>query len=188
MLSWVQLFVTLLTVACQAPLSVEYSRQEYWSGLLCPPPGNLPDPGVEPTSFASPALAAGFFFFFYHSAAWEVRDCGWESNAHPTVPLRRIPEFGQCNWVRPIWPFLTEFPVWWHWRPSMVLRAVSGASVGFGHPRRIDLFLFLFWSTGRWGARSGQRTCRQVGGGGSCVFQEAFGHRVAELFPLPSSQ
>ena len=99
MLSWVQLFATLWTVACQAPLSVEYSRQEYWSGLLCPPPGNLPDPGIEPTSLASPALADGFFFFFffYHRAAWEVRDCGWESNAHPTVPLRRIPEFSQCN-------------------------------------------------------------------------------------------
>ena len=65
MLSWVQLFATLWTVACQAPLSVEYSRHEYWSGLLCPPPGNLPDPGIEPTSLASPALADGFFFFFF---------------------------------------------------------------------------------------------------------------------------
>ena len=46
------------TVACQAPLSMEFSRQEYWSGLPFPPPGDLPDPGVEPTS---PALAGGFF-------------------------------------------------------------------------------------------------------------------------------
>ena len=38
------------TVACQAPLYMGFSRQEYWSGLLCPPPGDLPDPGVEPTS------------------------------------------------------------------------------------------------------------------------------------------
>ena len=42
-------FVTLWTVAVQAPLSKGFSRQE-WSGLLCPPPGNLPDPGTEPTS------------------------------------------------------------------------------------------------------------------------------------------
>ena len=54
-------FVTLWTVACQAPLSVEYSRQEYWSGLPFPSPGNPPYPGIEPTSPASPALAGRFF-------------------------------------------------------------------------------------------------------------------------------
>ena len=46
----VQLFATLWTVACQAPLSMGFSRQEYWSGLPCPPPGDLPDPGIEPGS------------------------------------------------------------------------------------------------------------------------------------------
>ena len=59
--SHVQLFVTPWTVAHQAPLSVGFARQEYWSGLLCPPPGDLPDPGTEPTSFMSPALAGRFF-------------------------------------------------------------------------------------------------------------------------------
>ena len=49
------------TEAHQAPLSMGFSRQEYRSGLPCPPPGDLPDPGVEPTSPASPALAGGFF-------------------------------------------------------------------------------------------------------------------------------
>ena len=43
-----QLFVTLWTVAHQAPLSMGFSRQEYWNGLPCPPPGDLPDPGIEP--------------------------------------------------------------------------------------------------------------------------------------------
>ena len=47
-----------LHVACQAPASMGISKQEYWSGLLLPPPGDLPDPGIEPTS---PALAGGFF-------------------------------------------------------------------------------------------------------------------------------
>ena len=47
--SHVQLFVTLWTIACQAPLSMGFSRQEYKSGLLCSPPGDLPDPGTEPT-------------------------------------------------------------------------------------------------------------------------------------------
>ena len=47
------------TVAPQAPLPVEFSRQEYWSGLPCPVPEALPDPGVEPTSLTSPSLAGG---------------------------------------------------------------------------------------------------------------------------------
>ena len=49
------------TVACQAPLSMGFPRQEYWSGLPFPSSGNLPDPGIEPMSTASPALAGGFF-------------------------------------------------------------------------------------------------------------------------------
>ena len=48
----------LWTIACQAPLFMEFSRQEYWNGLPCPNPGDLPNPGIEPTS---PALAGGFF-------------------------------------------------------------------------------------------------------------------------------
>ena len=59
--SHVQLFVTLLAVACQAPLFMEFSRQESMSGLPCPPPGYLPDPGIEPTSLQSPALAGVSF-------------------------------------------------------------------------------------------------------------------------------
>ena len=48
--SRVQLFETLWTVARQAPLSTGFSRQEYWSGLTCPPPGDLPNPGIKPRS------------------------------------------------------------------------------------------------------------------------------------------
>ena len=54
-LSCVRLFVTPWTAAHQALLSMGFSRQEYWSGLLCPPPGDLPNPGIEPWS---PALQA----------------------------------------------------------------------------------------------------------------------------------
>ena len=60
-LSHVCLFVTPWTVALQAPLSMGVSRQEYWSGLPCPPPADLPDPGIELMSFTSPALAGSFF-------------------------------------------------------------------------------------------------------------------------------
>ena len=55
--------MTSWTVAHQAPLSMGFSRQEYWSGA-CPPPGDLPDPGIEHLSLMPPALAGGFFFFF----------------------------------------------------------------------------------------------------------------------------
>ena len=56
MLSQVQLFMTPWTVACQVPLSMGFPRQEYW--LSFPSPGDLPNPGIEPTSPVSPALQA----------------------------------------------------------------------------------------------------------------------------------
>ena len=59
--SHVWLFVTPWTIAHQTPLSLGFSRQEYWSGLPCPPPGDLPDPEMEPESLKSPALAGEFF-------------------------------------------------------------------------------------------------------------------------------
>ena len=58
MLRHVQLFASPGTVAHQAPMSMGFSRQEYWSGLPFPSPGDLPDPGIKP---GSPALAGGFF-------------------------------------------------------------------------------------------------------------------------------
>ena len=67
--SRVRLFTTLRTIAHQAPLSLGFSRQEYWSGLPCPPPENLPDPGIEATSLMSPELSGGFFAT---SAIWEA--------------------------------------------------------------------------------------------------------------------
>ena len=60
-LSHVQLFATPWTSACQAPLSMGFSRQEYWNGLPFPPPGDLSDPGIKPTSPVFPAVAGGFF-------------------------------------------------------------------------------------------------------------------------------
>ena len=69
--SCIQLYVTLWTVARQAPLSKGFSRQQYWSGLPCPPPGALPNLGIEPETSLSPALAGGFFatsatYFFFN--------------------------------------------------------------------------------------------------------------------------
>ena len=61
MLSHVGLFATPWTVALQTRLSMWFSRQEYWSGLPFPTPGDLPDAGIEPASLVSPALAGRFF-------------------------------------------------------------------------------------------------------------------------------
>ena len=65
----VQLFVTPWTVAHQAPLCMGFSRQEYWSGLPCPPPGDLPDPGIEPSSLYCPA---------------------WQVHSLPGVPIKQV--------------------------------------------------------------------------------------------------
>ena len=67
--------MTPWTVACRAPLSMEFSRQEYWSGLPFHSAGVLPDPGTELVSPLSPALAGGFFTT---RATWEV-PCSWPS-------------------------------------------------------------------------------------------------------------
>ena len=61
--------VTPWTVARQTPVSMEFSKQEYWSGLPFPSPEDLPDPGIKPESLKSPALADRFFTT---SATWEA--------------------------------------------------------------------------------------------------------------------
>ena len=69
--SCVQLFAASWTVACQSPLSMGFSRQEYQTGLPCSLPGDLPDPGIKPVSLTSLALADGFFTT---SATWEAQN------------------------------------------------------------------------------------------------------------------
>ena len=73
-LSHVWLCANLWTTAHQVPLSMRFSRQEYWSGLQCPPPGDLPNPGIKPTSLTSPALAGRFFTT---STTWKVHPLEW---------------------------------------------------------------------------------------------------------------
>ena len=64
-------FVTQWTVAHQTPMSMGFPRQEYWSGLPCPPPGDLPNSRIEPTSVRAPALTGRFFTT---SATWESHE------------------------------------------------------------------------------------------------------------------
>ena len=71
-LSHVRLFATLWTVARQVPLSMGFSKQKYWSGLPCPPPGELPNLGIEPTSPVSPALQVDSLLLSHHGSPLAV--------------------------------------------------------------------------------------------------------------------
>ena len=74
--SCVQLFVTLWTIACQAPLSMGFSRQGYWSGLPCHPPGDLPNPGIKHASLMSTCISRQVLYHQRH--LWSPKDsCRW---------------------------------------------------------------------------------------------------------------
>ena len=95
----VWLFVTLWTAACQVPLSLGFSRQEYWSGLPCPLPTNLPFLGIEPSSLVSSALA---YRCFTTSASWEA--------------LKRV----KNSWREFMWNVRRKNP--WIWQNDMIQR------------------------------------------------------------------
>ena len=111
---------TLWTVAHQASLSIGFSRQEYWSGLLCPSPGDLPGPGIEPVSLMSPALAGGFSTT---NATWETT----LSRVHTTKAITVDVDLDHWVWggiclLSPLWshaflafffhPVLLEVSYW----------------------------------------------------------------------------
>ena len=79
------LFTIPWTVACQAPLSMEFSKQEHWTGFPCPPPGDLPDPGIEPEALRSLALAASFF----------TTSISWEAQEYLVATCKRM-KLGHC--------------------------------------------------------------------------------------------
>ena len=88
--------MTPWTVVCQAPLSMGFFRQEYWSRLSCPPPGDLPNPGIEPTSLMSPALAGRFF----------TTNTPWEA-----LFAAETLQFGQFDLQAPAPESLSVFPI-----------------------------------------------------------------------------
>ena len=132
-LSRVWLFATSYTVACQAPLFMGFSRQDYWSELPFPSPGHLLNPGIEP---ASPTLAGGFF-----------------STELPEKPRRdvlsktsRATSWGHSMVNMPAWPSK-------HWPPRLSkCRAESTESClgsGYGAIRETPSVLAMFWSRGQ---------------------------------------
>ena len=94
-LSCVWLFVTLWTIARQAPLSMGFSRQEYWSGLLFIPPGHLLKPGLESMSPAFPALGGGFF------TTWETLISFWSTSI---CLSKSLPTFFLFNYINILCP------------------------------------------------------------------------------------
>ena len=81
--------MTLWTVAHQAPLSMGFLRQKYWSGLPFPSPGNLPDPGIKPMS---PVFASGFFTT---EPPGKPHELSYKSNKETTLKTFRIHRFRQ---------------------------------------------------------------------------------------------
>ena len=117
-------------IACQAPLSIGFSRQEYWSRLPCPPPGDLPDPQIKPVSLRSPALAARFFTT---RAIWETHlNTTMKSESRPVVTNSFRPH-GLCSpWNSPgqyVWS-MQPFP-----SPGDLPN--QGSNQGLPHCRRI---------------------------------------------------
>ena len=103
LLSRVQLYATPWTVAFQAPLSMGLSRQEYWSGLPCPPPGDLPNPGIERVSLISPALTGGLYETLRKPTFSTV--CVWLSHSVSFLSCWTDSEVGTEREGDGYWPF-----------------------------------------------------------------------------------
>ena len=127
-LNHVWLFAIQWTVACQAPLSMGFSQQEYWSGLPFPPPGDLLNPGCEPVSLTSPALAGRFFTTSTTWCLWTLKTssrsqrCAWAKVTTPGEQgeprevvqacrgLRSLESISPGCWVPGTVPYLTPCP------------------------------------------------------------------------------
>ena len=96
------LTVTLWTATRQVPMSTGFSRQDYWSGLPCSSPGNLPDPGIEPMSLTSSALAGGFFT---SRTTWEAKIGFNEMKSLSHVQLFAIPWITMLTMLLHPWNF-----------------------------------------------------------------------------------
>ena len=132
-LSHVRLFATLWTVARQAPLSMGFSRKEYWSGLPCPPPGDLPNPGVKSASPESPALQADSLplepsgkLMVYHISSRILGFPGGASGKEPACQCRRCkkhvfdPLVRKIPWRRAWQPTPVSLPGESHEQRSLV--------------------------------------------------------------------
>ena len=116
--SHVLFFATLWTVAFQAPLSMGFPRQEYWSGLPYPPPGDLPPPGIKPVSFMSPALVGRFFtlgirsLILFNKSAHDIEEPRVRVQTKTSIPYAKAFEsFKAISW-QPTPAFLPGGSTW----------------------------------------------------------------------------
>ena len=116
------LFATLWTIAHQSPLSVGFSRQEYWSGLSCSPPGDLPDQGIEPVPLVLPELVGGFFTT---NAIWKTQHLHNYHIFH--LLLNEVLKYylDSMNWIKNwfIWGIYFLFGIRWlkqYWHHLML--------------------------------------------------------------------
>ena len=119
-LSRVWLFVTPWTVAHQAPLSMGFPRQEYWSGLPFPSPGDLPDSGIEPASLASPVLAGGFCTTA--PPGWGLLSLSFEHVSKVWAPWSSCPAFPPYQPVKALKPWSVYA---WSPRPPKTVSALE---------------------------------------------------------------
>ena len=114
------------TIAHQAPLSMEFSRQEYWSGLPCPPPEDLPNSGIKPTSLMCPALAGGFFTTSTTREAlretWKKVFSHWNANARFKLKVWLLEKGHKSRRKLTFWALLGWLP------PSKVQAMILRAS------------------------------------------------------------
>ena len=94
----VRLFATPWTAACQALLSMGFSRQEYWKVLPCPPPGHLNNPGMKPMSLAYPVLGVRFFTTMYHPIS--VSRLGLGQSLVMVMEMKGHPQNSNTEWKR----------------------------------------------------------------------------------------
>ena len=139
-LNCIQLFVTPRTIACQAPLSMRFSRQEYWSGLPFPSPGDLPNPGIKPVFLVSLALTNGFLYhcttynwmyllktkipllWFSQTISFSSNKVRWSGGKESACQCRRHrfnPWVGKIPWKRKWQPIPVFLPGKFHGERSL---------------------------------------------------------------------
>ena len=131
--SCVRLFATLRTIARWSPLSMGFFRQEHWNGLLCPPPGNLPNPGIKPASLPFPSLADWLFTI---NATWEALVNLKESSflVLSSVQLFTHVQLSATPWTAACQAYLSITNRWSLWKLMSIESVMPSNHLIFCHP------------------------------------------------------
>ena len=140
--SSVGLFATPWTVTCQAPPSMGFSRQEYRSGLPCPPPGDILDAGIKPMSLTSPASACRFFFGKPPNSSMSASSyqdgSQWESHER-----NKLLGWSSQKWRPRAWWYLGGCQFWSVWHMCLI---IVSQTISCSPETCCMLFLPPFWN------------------------------------------